>query len=73
MAYDNGRTGDVLTRKDMVFASKEILALLDKRSLAKKLQVETADDLVRRVIQIADVLDEYVTTGRVYWDSAVQE
>ena len=70
MAYDNGRSSDVLTRKDMVFASKELLALLDKRTLAKKLNIETVDDLVRKVVNIADVLDEYVTTGRVERDAA---
>jgi len=70
VAYDNGRSGDVLTRKDMVFASKEILSLLDKRTIAKKLNIETADDLARQVIHIADVLDEYVTTGSVESDAA---
>lgn len=70
MAYENGRSGDVLTRRDMVLASKELLTLLDKRTIAKSLNIQTADDLVKHVIRIADVLDEYVTTGSVESDAA---
>ena len=73
MAYENGRSSDVLTRKDMVFASKELLSLLDKRTLSKKLSIETVDDLVKKVVHIADMLDEYVTAGSVKRDAADKE
>ena len=64
MGFNNGRAGETLTRKDTIFAAINSLALMDKRTIAKKLNIETVSDLENVLTQLADNFRKYIENGR---------
>lgn len=70
MVYTNGRNAEQLTRKDTLFAAISMLALLDKRSIAKKLAIESVADLENVVTELAAKFAEYIANGRAKNGSA---
>ena len=61
--YVNGRNGESLSRRDALEISAKVISLLDRRTLATKLQIESVEDLEAIVVRVAEGLTKYIVNG----------
>ena len=60
----NGRNGESLSRRDALEISVKCISLLDERTLATKLNIETVADLEKVVTKVAETFTHYILNGR---------